>query len=157
MDDQLSAIADNISDFENVVVAYEPVWAIGTGKVSAVCPCQRRLRGRAGRVNFSCRLPRQSRHRRCTRISESGSQSALANRTLKPCASSMVRACAQLVQRSLTLLRVMPVLPVGGSVSEKTCCDLASKKDLDGFLVGGASLKGNTFAQICNAKSAVPA
>ena len=29
----MSAIADNISDFENVVVAYEPVWAIGTGKV----------------------------------------------------------------------------------------------------------------------------
>ena len=33
VDSQLSAIADNISDFENVVVAYEPVWAIGTGKV----------------------------------------------------------------------------------------------------------------------------
>lgn len=33
IDDQLSAIADNISDFQDVVVAYEPVWAIGTGKV----------------------------------------------------------------------------------------------------------------------------
>ena len=35
VDSQLSAIADNISDFENVVVAYEPVWAIGTGQVSS--------------------------------------------------------------------------------------------------------------------------
>lgn len=48
--------------------------------------------------------------------------------------------------------------PAGGSVSDKTCQNLASKKDLDGFLVGGASLKGDVFAQICNAKkTAVPA
>ena len=38
IDDQLSAIADNISDFQDVVVAYEPVWAIGTGQVGAVDP-----------------------------------------------------------------------------------------------------------------------
>ena len=36
VDDQLSAIADNISDFQDVVVAYEPVWAIGTGKVGCI-------------------------------------------------------------------------------------------------------------------------
>ena len=29
----------------------------------------------------------------------------------------------------------------GGSVSEKNCKDLAQQKDIDGFLVGGASLK----------------
>jgi triosephosphate isomerase (TIM) len=29
----------------------------------------------------------------------------------------------------------------GGSVSEKNCCDLAKQPDVDGFLVGGASLK----------------
>lgn len=33
LDAQLSAIADQISDFDNVVIAYEPVWAIGTGQV----------------------------------------------------------------------------------------------------------------------------
>ena len=49
------------------------------------------------------------------------------------------------------------VLCTGGSVSDKTCQELAEKKDLDGFLVGGASLKGDIFAQICNAKAAVPA
>ena len=29
----------------------------------------------------------------------------------------------------------------GGSVSEKNCKELAKQKDIDGFLVGGASLK----------------
>ena len=29
----------------------------------------------------------------------------------------------------------------GGSVSEKNCRELAKEKDIDGFLVGGASLK----------------
>ena len=29
----------------------------------------------------------------------------------------------------------------GGSVSEKNCADLAKEADVDGFLVGGASLK----------------
>lgn len=39
----------------------------------------------------------------------------------------------------------------GGSVNAKNCRDLASCKDIDGFLVGGASLKPE-FVQIINAK-----
>jgi triosephosphate isomerase len=31
---QLQAIAKQINDWTNVVIAYEPVWAIGTGKVA---------------------------------------------------------------------------------------------------------------------------
>jgi len=38
----------------------------------------------------------------------------------------------------------------GGSVTEKNAADLISKKDVDGFLVGGASLKEG-FADIIKA------
>ena len=31
---QLNAIAKEVKDLTNVVIAYEPVWAIGTGKVA---------------------------------------------------------------------------------------------------------------------------
>jgi triosephosphate isomerase len=39
----------------------------------------------------------------------------------------------------------------GGSVSEKNCVELAKQSDIDGFLVGGASLKP-AFVDIINAK-----
>ena len=38
----------------------------------------------------------------------------------------------------------------GGSVTEKNAADLISKRDVDGFLVGGASLKEG-FADIIRA------
>ena len=43
----------------------------------------------------------------------------------------------------------------GGSVNDKNSSDLAGMEDVDGFLVGGASLKGAAFATICNAKAQV--
>ena len=39
----------------------------------------------------------------------------------------------------------------GGSVAAKNCKELASQPDIDGFLVGGASLKPE-FADIVNAR-----
>jgi triosephosphate isomerase len=41
----------------------------------------------------------------------------------------------------------------GGSVNEKNCGELAKQADIDGFLVGGASLKP-AFVDIINANSA---
>lgn len=41
----------------------------------------------------------------------------------------------------------------GGSVNGGNCKDLARKDDVDGFLVGGASLKGAEFVEICNARN----
>lgn len=44
----------------------------------------------------------------------------------------------------------------GGSVSPESVDDLMSMPDIDGALVGGASLDANKFGRIINFKSAVP-
>ena len=45
----------------------------------------------------------------------------------------------------------------GGSVNDGNASTLATKPDIDGFLVGGASLKGDAFAAICRAKAGAKA
>jgi len=95
---QLSPIMKTLNDLKawrNVVIAYEPVWAIGTGKTAT--PEQ------AQEVHMHLRnWLRQN-------LSET-----VANET-----------------------RII----YGGSVSEKNAKDLIVQNDIDGFLVGGASLK----------------
>lgn len=41
----------------------------------------------------------------------------------------------------------------GGSVTDANCGELATQEDIDGFLVGGASLKAPAFVSICNARA----
>ncbi|KAF5453552.1 hypothetical protein F2P56_028449 [Juglans regia] len=92
---QTKAIADRVSNWANVVLAYEPVWAIGTGKVAT--PAQ------AQGVHFELR------------------------KWLHANTSPEVAAATRIIY--------------GGSVNGANCKELAAQPDVDGFLVGGASLK----------------
>lgn len=94
---QLDAIKSIIatSDWARVVIAYEPIWAIGTGKVATTQQAQE--------------VHAQIRHWLADQVApDVGEQTRII---------------------------------YGGSVTEKNCSDLSREKDIDGFLVGGASLK----------------
>lgn len=103
---QMQAIVDNVpaDQWSNVVLAYEPVWAIGTGKTAT--PEQ------AQDVHQKLRAWMK------TKVSES-------------------------VANSVRII-------YGGSVTAANCKDLESQPDIDGSLVGGASLKPD-FVKIVNA------
>lgn len=92
---QLAAIAEKVSDWSNVVIAYEPVWAIGTGKVATPEQAQ----------EVHAALRKWLAENVATDVAES--------------------------------IRII----YGGSVKPKNAADLAIQPDIDGFLVGGASLK----------------
>lgn len=104
---QMAPLLRSISDWSSVVLAYEPVWAIGTGQVAS---------------------PKQAQE------VHSFLRKYLANRVSGE------------VARSTRLI-------YGGSVNDGNCVELAAQEDIDGFLVGGASLKGSSFITICNANA----
>ena len=89
-------------DFANIVIAYEPVWAIGTGKTATaqqaeeVCAYIRSLLGKM-----------------------------------------FDEATAQAV-----------TIQYGGSMNAKNAAELLSMENIDGGLIGGASLKADDFATI---------
>ena len=94
------------SDLDRIIVAYEPVWAIGTGRTAT--PEQA-----------------QEMHAFIRRVfAEGHSATAAAN------------------------LRIL----YGGSVKPENIAGLMAQSDIDGALVGGASLKAESFAQIVNYK-----
>lgn len=105
---QLDALKAKIgSDWSKIVIAYEPIWAIGTGKVATTEQAQE--------VHAAIRQWLQEK----------------------------VDAKAADETRIL----------YGGSVSEKNCKELSKQADIDGFLVGGASLKP-AFVDIINSTQA---
>ncbi len=88
-------------DLQNVIVAYEPIWAIGTGKTAS---------------------------------------SEDANESIKEIRKEIEN---KFDTNDITIL-------YGGSVNEKNAKELFSMSDIDGGLVGGASLKVDIFSQIAN-------
>ena len=93
------------ADLEKVVIAYEPVWAIGTGKVAT---------------------PQQAQE-----------VHALIRELVAGLASAPI---AERVR-----------IQYGGSVKPDNVADLAAQPDIDGALVGGASLKADDFMAIAAA------
>jgi triosephosphate isomerase len=98
-------VADaGISAFERAVVAYEPVWAIGSGLTATP--------GQAQEVHAAIR--------------------------------------AQLARESQCIAEGVRLL-YGGSVKADNAAELFGMADIDGGLIGGASLKANDFGAICRA------
>jgi triosephosphate isomerase (TIM) len=103
---QVAAVIDalGVAVFERAVVAYEPVWAIGTGLTAT--PDQAQQVHKAIRSQF-----------------------------------------AALDAQVATQLRIL----YGGSVKAASAAELFGMPDIDGGLVGGASLNADEFGAICRA------
>lgn len=94
-------------ELSNIIIAYEPVWAIGTGKTAT-----------AEQANEVCKVIRDV-------------ISALYDTT-----------CAENI-----------IIQYGGSMNASNADELLSQPDIDGGLIGGASLKANDFASIVESAS----
>jgi len=93
------------ADMSRVTIAYEPVWAIGTGKTATP--------GQAQEAHAFCR---------------------------EIIADMFDESVAQQVR-----------IQYGGSVKPENASELLGQKDVDGALVGGASLKSDSFTGIIKA------
>lgn len=94
----------NAKDFESVVIAYEPIWAIGTGKTASA----------------------EDAEEMCAYIRE------LIKDKFGNEAADKVR------------------IQYGGSVKPNNVKEIMSKENIDGALVGGASLEAESFLQLVN-------
>ena len=91
-----------LEDVSKIVIAYEPIWAIGTGKTAT-----------AEQANETIAFIR------------------------KKCAEVFCPKCAEKVR-----------IQYGGSMNAKNCKELMAMPEIDGGLIGGASLKAEDFSQI---------
>jgi len=103
--DQLSAALAGVAveHVRSLVIAYEPVWAIGTGKVASAEDAQ------------------------------------------EVCAALRACVASGYDDEAAAGVRVL----YGGSVKAKNVGEIVAKPDVDGALVGGASLDAEEFAQLC--------
>ncbi len=101
---------DDVDAGPQFVVAYEPVWAIGTGLAADAATAQATV--------------------------------ALIRRTLR-----------DLLDSTADAVRIL----YGGSVTPENTAELLAQPDIDGGLVGGASLKADAFSAIIQAAAAVSA
>ena len=99
---QIKSALKGIESIENIIIAYEPIWAIGTGKVAT---------------------------------------KEDANNTIKIIRSTVKELYGDNVAQNVCIL-------YGGSVKKENAKELFSTSDIDGALVGGASLKVDEFARI---------
>src|SRR5207302_7426309 len=92
-------------ELQETVIAYEPIWAIGTGRNAT---------------------PDQAQE-----------------------AHAFIRHILREMANDATAERVR--IQYGGSVKPENACELMSQPDIDGALVGGASLDPRSFVQIVKA------
>lgn len=99
-----------VEQAKSIVIAYEPVWAIGTGKAAT----------------------------------GAGANSVVALNIRGPLSEMFGEDTAQAIR-----------VQYGGSVTPANIVEFMSMPDLDGALVGGASLKANDFAEIIKSTAKV--
>jgi triosephosphate isomerase (TIM) len=102
---QLDAALDGLTaeQVDGIVLAYEPVWAIGTGEVATPEDAQ------------------------------------------EVCGAIRSRLAERFGPETAAVVRIL----YGGSVKAANTAGILAGPDVDGALVGGASLDGDEFAQIC--------
>ncbi|MBR6778902.1 MAG: triose-phosphate isomerase [Clostridia bacterium] len=93
---QIQSILDAAAQGDNVVIAYVPVWSIGTGELPTV---------------------------------------------------TKINKAVQVIKKQIKDKKLNASILYGGSVNEQNCTELLKSK-IDGFLLGGVSLKVDKFLQI---------
>ena len=102
--DELLKSLDGVEDLENLTIAYEPIWAIGTGKTCS---------------------------------SED--------------AENMCKEIRNIINEKYGEISQKTRILYGGSVKPSNAGEILSKENIDGVLVGGASLKASDFIEIIKA------
>jgi triosephosphate isomerase len=99
--EQLESSLTGFSEWDSLIVAYEPVWAIGTGEAATSTQAQ-----------------------------------------------EMATVCRDVIRKLAPNAADSTRVLYGGSVNSGNVAELMSQPDIDGALVGGASLKAEEFAKL---------